>query len=597
MKNLKKLFAVLAAIMMVLTLGTTAVKADDNKQTITITDAKEGHTFNGYQLFKGDIVTDDNGAAVAKSLENIEWGDGFNPTELVAALKADAQIGKRFKDETADPALDLNSAAEIAKAMEGMSAADIDALCKILESKKLAAKKHTATYADGVYTIANLDPGMYFVSDETTGLDEKQDSKSNFILQVAEGENEVKVKNTVPSFEKKVKENNKADNLTKAQDVTGVDYETGYNDVADYSVGELVPFKLYANIPDMSDYKSYDVAFSDTMSNGLTLDQSTFEVYVNGTKVASDKYTATLSDHGFTLTMDLKTYNKTKKESTLVFGENTNTGKGKEEVDIVVAYKALLSGAEVVIGNDGNLNTAGFKFTNNPQQEDNGDPKGQTPDDEVVVFTYELDVTKFDEKDKKVLKDAEFVFYREYKDADNNTVTEYIKSNEGKTLVWTTNKDEAKKFVTGEDGQFKIQGLDDNSKGTPKYYIQETKAPTGYTLVDVPVEVKITATTNNGHNGIDNALTAITLDVTGNSKTTPVDYDNDTFKDGEGEDAADIQLEADPQFGRVDAKVANTSGAVLPETGGMGTTIFYTVGGLLVIGAIIMLIQKRRMAE
>ena len=56
----------------------------------------------------------------------------------------------------------------------------------------------------------------------------------------------------------------------------------------------------------------------------------------------------------------------------------------------------------------------------------------------------------------------------------------------------------------------------------------------------------------------------------------------------------DVHIETN---GQLSTDIVNTSKATLPETGGIGTTIFYTVGGLLVIGAIIMLIQKRRMAE
>ena len=105
--------------------------------------------------------------------------------------------------------------------------------------------------------------------------------------------------------------------------------------------------------------------------------------------------------------------------------------------------------------------------------------------------------------------------------------------------------------------------------------MKETKAPTGYNLLSSEITVVITATTTNGQNWTDGvASSALTkLEVTADEKA------------GTG----------DTSTGVAGITVANNKGSTLPETGGMGTTIFYVLGTILVLGAAIMLIAKKRM--
>ena len=126
-------------------------------------------------------------------------------------------------------------------------------------------------------------------------------------------------------------------------------------------------------------------------------------------------------------------------------------------------------------------------------------------------------------------------------------------------------------ITSAADGTFKIAGLDDGT-----YYLREIQAPNGYNLLENDVELVIAADTANGqdwNSGIaTDALKGLTITV-----------DNGAAQNG------------DLDTGIVNVTVENNRGATLPETGGMGTTLFYIIGGLLVVGAGILLVVRIRM--
>jgi LPXTG-motif cell wall-anchored protein len=137
---------------------------------------------------------------------------------------------------------------------------------------------------------------------------------------------------------------------------------------------------------------------------------------------------------------------------------------------------------------------------------------------------------------------------------------------------WATFDDSHEVILTSDgDGFFKVIGLDDGT-----YKLREIQAPNGYNLLENDVELVITATTANGqawNSGIaTDALTRLTIAV-----------DNGAAQNG------------DLDTGIVNVTVENNQGATLPETGGMGTTLFYIIGGLLVVGAGVLLVVRIRM--
>ena len=178
------------------------------------------------------------------------------------------------------------------------------------------------------------------------------------------------------------------------------------------------------------------------------------------------------------------------------------------------------------------------------------------------------DVTKVDGKDADTkLKDAEFKLY----DENGKYV---IVDADGKVTGWADNEAGGSTLKSDENGLFKVIGLDDGT-----YWLKETKAPDGYNLITDPIKIEIKATTVNDQDwtameGPSDALTALEIKVTVGSTTTS----------GNG----------DTESGIVETDIKNNKGAELPETGGMGTTIFYVLGAILVLGAGGLLIARRR---
>lgn len=162
--------------------------------------------------------------------------------------------------------------------------------------------------------------------------------------------------------------------------------------------------------------------------------------------------------------------------------------------------------------------------------------KNHTEWDKTETYTWGFKIFKHD-SDDKALAGAKFVLYK-----GTNESKEYAKITDGKITGWTANKDEATVLTSPENGYITIEGLDSDT-----YYVEETEAPAGYNKLasDVKVEIKEGATDS--------------------SYTIP------------------------------ETKIENKTGAELPSTGGIGTTIFYVVGSLLVVGAAIVLITRRRM--
>jgi len=222
-----------------------------------------------------------------------------------------------------------------------------------------------------------------------------------------------------------------------------------------------------------------------------------------------------------------------------------------------------------VIGLNGQENKVYLTYSNNPNWTGTGtetpDDKGKTPEDKVIVFTYELDTTKVDGNDNTIkLENAKFILSR--KTAAN--ADEYAKVTDGKLTGWTTTKGDATELVSGTDGLFKVAGLD---SGT--YYLTETQAPSGYNTLTDPIKVELTATTVNNQTWDEVAASALT----------------------------ELSVKADEVAGTVDEKkgigsitIANNKGSSLPSTGGIGTTMFYVGGGVLVAGAGVLLITKKR---
>ncbi len=569
MKQAKKLAAVLLSLMLVLALAVPASAAGN--YTITITNDQDGHTYEAYQIFAGDVSDDitDNATDTGPILSNITWGSGVDNTRyaaLLAALQADGTIGTKFADID-----DATDAAAIAAALDGAATTYAEAFANVV-SRFLSDTATASMAGDGVYTIANLDAGYYLVKDQDGSLQGDPATATEYIVQVL-GNVQMEPKDSdVPTVEKKVSE----------EDFRQDDgYGYGYNDVADWDIGDSVPFKLIGSIPDMSAYETYEYIFNDTLSDGLTLQEDTINVYiaVNKDDEVGD-YTALTAGEDYTLTT---TNTENGGGSFSIAFEDLKTAPYMDEGNrnfVIVTYDATLN-ANAEIGLDGNPNDVYLEFSNDP----NGDGLGRTTEDTVIVFTYELDGTKVDgENEDTKLEGAEFVLF-------NGGHTRVAHIENGKLAGWVAlpggydsdtyqqipyemweeiDQTTSVIMTSAAGGVFGVSGLDDGT-----YHLMEIKAPNGYNLLEGDVQLVIEATTVNGQNwngAANTALTALTINV---ANEGAVNGETDT--------------------GAVNVTVRNNQGATLPETGGMGTTLFYIIGGLLVVGAGILLVVRIRM--
>lgn len=338
-------------------------------------------------------------------------------------------------------------------------------------------------------------------------------------------------KTGVPTFEKKIKEKN---------DSTGE--ETDWQDASDYDIGDKVPFKLTGTVSDKYDnYKTYYYAFHDKMDDTLEFNASTVVVKIDGTVIDKSKYTvnrATSDDCTFEVVFDnLKTVSPTKPEN------------------VTVEYTATLK-ENAHLGSVGNFNKGKLEFNNNPYYEGGGKPEtpGETPWDKVVVFTYKLIANKTDGQGQP-LAGAGFTLYKFDKGTNN-----YVKVQE---------------ISDGNTTSFVFTGAD-----AGKYKLVETTVPDGYNKADDLVfEVKGTYEAVN---------TAVPLEAPNLTNLEVLD-ENGTSITGEGK-VFTTNLAA----GTATTNIKNLTGSELPETGGMGTTVLYAAGTLMILAAAVFLVMKKK---
>ena len=314
---------------------------------------------------------------------------------------------------------------------------------------------------------------------------------------------------------------------------------TTWQDSADYDIGDAVPFKLSATIA--QDYTSYThgykLTFHDKEGAGLSFNKDSVKVYVDGTLITTGYEVVT---EGLTggCTFEVRFAN-------LKDIDSVHAGSV-----ISVEYTSTLNN-QAVIGSTGNKNTSHVSYTNNPNDEQTGEG-GKTPDDAVIVFTYKTivnKVTKNPNYDPTVegseeyipLKGAGFTLHKKNASGAYDAVGSELKGENMTTFTWS--------------------GLDDGD-----YKLVETTTPSGYNTIP-DIEFTITAT----HDESSDNPTLISL--SGGDKFTGV-----------------------VSTGVVSANIENQSGAQLPSTGGMGATIFYVLGSVLVIGAAVLLVTKKRMS-
>ena len=315
-------------------------------------------------------------------------------------------------------------------------------------------------------------------------------------------------------------------------DTTGV--ESDWQDSADYDIDDMIPYKLTATLGNLSNYDTYYVKFVDTMTN-LT--------YVTDSATVKINTTTTLTSSQYKLT-----WNEISKTLEIEIPDVKALGAGNGSV-ITVEYNATLD-STAVIGSEGNPNYAHLVFSNNP----NGVGYGETPDDKNIVFTYKVDANKVNPEGTE-LPGAAFELWKKVgSDWVSKGIVNATKKSDGTYTI--DNATNVTKFVWN--------GIDDGD-----YKLVEVVTPAGYnTMADLLFTVTAT------HE--ENANNPKLLTLTGDTTTGDV-------------------ITGNPNTGILTSQIINHRGTTLPGTGGIGTTIFYVIGGGLMVAAAILLITKKRM--
>ena len=547
--------------------------------TITIKDNGNvkvaNHTFSAYRIFAGTLSDD------KKTLSDIVWAEGVDGPGLLTALKADAAIGSKFADaDTAD---------KVAKQLEGATADEMVAFSRVVaEHLGKSAKDVTGG------NITGLEDGYYFVEDTTKNIGEG-DALSAFIVQLI-GAVEINIKTDAPKIEKKLKNH---DELLAA-----------YRDANNVGIGDTIDYQIKSTVPDMSNYKKYYFIVHDSLSKGLKFNKD-IAIKVGDTQLAADAYE-------LTVTGDETAANGTALE--IVF-KNFKQYEKEKGAAIEITYTAELT-KDAEIGLNGNPNEVYLEYSNNPNKEGDGENKpgpddkdvtGVTPKDTVITYSTNLKIRKLGEgatseeplagvkftisgyaENDKITYKEEFVedsageYYQlatnpaTYTTIEPNALTEGKYASTTKKYKLVVTKGDAAQTVTyapvqgttDADGILDIGALiADGSLPSGTYVIHEDSTISGYNILDHDIIVTVTNVINSAKD----------IDFENPEKTTTITWKTQ----GEG---AVVD-----QNGLITITVENKKGAELPSTGGMGTTIFYVIGSLLVVGAGVILVSRKRM--
>ena len=619
MKRLKKILALaIAMAMVVASMSLSAFAATGDYQiTVDNTGNSEmsinGKTYSAYKVFSLTLGAEDTTTdpttygAYAYSIKNTDWA--FETLTNGATTNEDTGVitttyGIVLTPSAADPTTySVNG--------DGLTDANTRLLADALQSVLPGTADGSAQGASEKAVINLSEAGWYAVYGTVVPTDPKSTEEVVAAVGLTTTDKKVTVnpKASVPTLDKKIT------GVTEDGEVLDAD---GRAAVA--KVGAKVSYQLDSKTPDLTGYETYIFKITDTLTDGLDYDNaslSSLVVKIDGTTIPAT--TETEGEGGTTVTKRNYTLAVNGRSFTLTIAYDTLKAAGKGK-DIVVTYDAIVNSNALTT--DYENNTANLEYSNNPYNEGEG-KTNKTPDKKTYVIDINLDVDKIaNGVTTKKLDGATFKLYKnvttgateddyeeattwedgveyftfdgttyiavqynsqEDMDSAGETVYKLVPGAEGTTskmyykwdnnrVTWVATQAAGDAFTTNAQGKLtqQVRGLD---KGT--YYLEETVAPQGFNLLAEPVEVVIS---------VSEANDKVTYSATyGGAAATMTNQQ------------VDLTAAQNSNQPLATGVISNESGTELPSTGGIGTTIFYVVGAILVIGAGVVLITKRRM--
>ncbi len=542
MKTMKKIISLLVVAVMVLAMTVNVFATDKGKADIEIQHGTIHSTYSAYKLFD---VTHDGG-------DNYSYTVNTKYLEIIkAALKT---VETSASVETPKQCLELINGFQSNSTKMQQFADELTKKISGSESGITADFSVDAEVDNATVTIQNVDPGYYLVTETT---EDSTQTISSSMINTASSEDPSKVtvhlKKDTPTLVKQIKHN-----------------ETGeWGKVGDNFVGSIVEYRLITKVPNyMHNYETYNYIIHDKMDAGLTSNVKSagdlkIKVGDNDNKVIPERYVTidTVPEDGCTFhaTIDVKQ---------AVADKIVNEGE-----KLYTYYTATLNENAIMYDKGSNNNEAYLEYSNNPYD----DTKSATTPKEIVRdWAFKMTLKKIKGANKaEVLPGAKFVFSKksdlgELKLDENGNVVKadgsqieenalavFVKEEDGSYRVATAAEvkdSDVTKHMIIEAGDVVLEGFDDRTD----YFIYEVQAPKGYNKLTNPVKVIVNATYDNG----DAAKPTVVVTVDG------------------------VQ-------GQTQVQIENFAGSILPSTGGVGTTLFYVIGGIMVAGAAVLLVTKR----
>ena len=566
MKAIKKILAILVVLCVVFSCGALAAIAAEPTGSITIQNPGNsnatvaGKTFKVYKIF--DATTSGNNTSYSwyKDGGNIPFYDFF--------YGANGIVGQNVENGNVQDAVEF-----LAEKNSGGNNFELSQVAEklhdyIVEKNIAYVEKITASDTATSVTVSDLSYGYYLVYDDTDlSGDGTSAVRSAVMLSNVNKDAVITLKANRPQILKQIKKHNEE-----------------YGKGTSVSIGDTVTFKITTVVPSHTLYTDYTYYVEDVMHDGLVLDVDSIKVYQNDIELEGD---FTLTTTGLSEGVDFKV------DFTALMNDDDKYEIGDE---LVIIYDAKVTNA--IQAQKANQNTAKLTYSN--------DPTAQTStgsvSDVANVYSYQFVFTKFAEDTHGVLTNvrlagAEFKLYRVVEGQEDQlitfttiekthesteeggqatTYTQYVVA-EGSTgsidTLTTHNKGEATISLGhlnmgGHLGDVSIFGL---AEGT--YKLVETKAPDGYVIADKPFKIKI-------EDQIGELGSVGTLTVTGQ-------YDGEIGNIVNTNGIAESIL-------TVWAEITNRPGSALPETGGIGTTLFTVLGVILMAGAVAFFISRKR---
>ncbi|MCL1792271.1 MAG: isopeptide-forming domain-containing fimbrial protein [Oscillospiraceae bacterium] len=603
----RKILSFLLAAMMVLPFAAVNVFAAESGESITIHGPSNlnivGETFTIYKIFDleswdklGDSIDDERFAyRINPEFEDFDAAAfvssyfGTAPADLAGTeLKDVLEYFRRNSDPSS--AYSAIGSEEVLEQNDDSWAVPLTGmLLDYIKAKGISPDVTAVANADP-FVISGLDLGYYLICSEhynpTNGDLDDEYKKVTAIAALKTNEIPVSLycKADGPTIDKDVWHE-------KADSSEAGSAAHGWGGFTDVNIGDTVYFKLTSKVPNMRGYSKYYMAMYDLLSDGLKFNDD-IEVYLAdpalglteanvpaaaiaaGAQNVSPAFAGFEAGSGYNIKIDL--------------GDVKGWYPDYVGWDIIVIYSAELNENAVIstaVGDEGNPNKVWLEYSNNPYDVEKS--KGKTREKRVTVFTFEINAKKTfvisNGNETEPKEGAVFNLYKaegfagQYDNSTNKfevasgTAVTFVDLGLGKYMRSATAGATAD-IQTPTGGLVDLIGLE-----AGEYFLVETSAPKGFNLLEDPIKITITYTADGSK------MTPWAIDSL--SQTYENDYD---YVYGEIKGSYDTKNPIE---------IENKSGIKFPETGGIGTLIFYVTGGLLTIGAGFLLAVRHQLSK